>query len=140
MQTLGMLAGFDLRAMGHNSARYIHVIAEALKLAFADRERYYGDSPDVPLAELLSPAYCRERVKLIRQDKAMHEAPPPGDLANVAGTARRSEWGRPGPGPSRSQSECLPFERTSAAAPDPAAPTPSGAGGTTHIAAIDAPG
>ena len=38
-----MLATFDLRAMGHNSARYIHVVTEALKLAFADRERYYGD-------------------------------------------------------------------------------------------------
>src|SRR3989475_1410705 len=69
MQALGMLAGFDLRAMGHNSARYIHVVTEALKLAFADRERYYGDSPSVPLTELLSPAYCRERAALIRQDK-----------------------------------------------------------------------
>src|SRR4030095_15903804 len=38
MQALGMLATFDLRALGHNSARYIHVVSEALKLAFADRE------------------------------------------------------------------------------------------------------
>src|SRR5262249_34819605 len=44
MQALGMLAGVDLKALGHNSARYIHVIVEALKLAFADRETYYGDS------------------------------------------------------------------------------------------------
>ena len=84
MQALGMLAGFDLRAMEHNSARYIHVIAEALKLAFADRERYYGDSPAVPLTELLSPEYLRERAKLIRPDTAMHEAPPPGDLSRYA--------------------------------------------------------
>ena len=41
-----MLANFDLRALGHNSARYIHVVSEALKLAFADRERYYGDRED----------------------------------------------------------------------------------------------
>ncbi len=39
--------------------RYIHVVTEALKLAFADRERYYGDAGAVPLAELLSPAYAR---------------------------------------------------------------------------------
>src|SRR5205814_1001878 len=88
MQALGMLAEFDLRAMGHNSARYIHVIAEALKLAFADRERYYGDSPAVPLTELLSPEYLRERAKLIRPDTAMQEAPPPGDLSSVMGSAR----------------------------------------------------
>src|SRR6266511_741198 len=53
MQALGMLEPMDLRAMGHNSARYIHVITEALKLAFADRERFYGDARDkaVPMAE-----------------------------------------------------------------------------------------
>ena len=44
LQALGMLEAFDLRAMGHNSVRYIHVVTEALKLAFADRERFYGDS------------------------------------------------------------------------------------------------
>ena len=43
MQVLGMLAGFDLQALGHNSVRYIHVVTETLKLAFADRERHYGD-------------------------------------------------------------------------------------------------
>src|SRR5262249_48746810 len=45
MQALAMLATLDLRAMGHNSPRYIHAVVEALKLAFGDRERYYGD-PD----------------------------------------------------------------------------------------------
>jgi gamma-glutamyltranspeptidase/glutathione hydrolase len=79
MQALGMLAGFDLRAMGHNSARYIHVVTEALKLAFADRERYYGDTTTVPIAELLAPAYARERAALIRMDRAAPEMPPAGD-------------------------------------------------------------
>ena len=66
-----MLAGLDLRALGHNSARYIHVVTEALKLAFADRERYYGDARHAsPMAELLSPAYARERAALIRMDRA----------------------------------------------------------------------
>jgi gamma-glutamyltranspeptidase/glutathione hydrolase len=117
MQALGMLAGQDLRAMGHNSARYIHVVAEALKLAFADRERYYGDAAPVPLAELLAPAYLRERAALIRMDRAMREAPPPGD------PLRRG--GAPSP-----------------AAPPPAAITAAGGetDGTTHIAALDRDG
>ena len=81
MQALGMLTGFDLRTMGHNSARYIHVVAEALKLAFADRERYYGDVAErarVPIAELISPAYARRRTAEIRLDRAVPEAPPAG--------------------------------------------------------------
>jgi gamma-glutamyltranspeptidase/glutathione hydrolase len=84
LQALGMLAGFDLRGMGHNSARYIHVVAEALKLAFADRERYYGDASEragVPIAELISPAYARRRAAEIRLDRAMPEAPPAGGRA-----------------------------------------------------------
>src|SRR5439155_34565 len=57
MQALGMLATFDLRALKHNSARYIHVVSEALKLAFADRERHYGDREDAlaSVAGLLAP-------------------------------------------------------------------------------------
>ncbi|HEV8583916.1 MAG TPA: gamma-glutamyltransferase [Methylomirabilota bacterium] len=83
-QALGMLATFDLASLGHNSARYIHVVAESLKLAFADRERYYGDVPTVPLAELLSPAYLAGRTKLIRMDRAMPAAPAPGALRGAA--------------------------------------------------------
>ena len=78
MQALGMLATRDLRALGHNSARYIHVVAEALKLAFADRECYYGDVATVPLAELLAPAYLAARAALIRPDRAMPSAPRAG--------------------------------------------------------------
>lgn len=86
MQALAILATLDLKALGHNSPAYIHVVTEALKLAFADRERHYGDAAGVPLAELLSPAYARERAALIRTDRAMPEAPPPGDPAR-RGTA-----------------------------------------------------
>jgi len=78
MQALGMLATLDLKAMGHNSARYVHVVSESLTLAFADRERYYGDVPTVPLGELLAPAYLAERAKLIAPDRAMPVAPPSG--------------------------------------------------------------
>ena len=93
LQALGMLATLDLRALGHNSARYIHVVTEALKLAFADRERYYGDADSVPMAELLSPAYARERAALIRPDRAMPEAPAPGDPRG------RGAWPRRGGSP-----------------------------------------
>jgi gamma-glutamyltranspeptidase/glutathione hydrolase len=117
MQALGMLATQDLRALGHNSARYIHVVTEALKLAFADRERHYGDVPDVPLAELLSPAYARERVALIHMDRAMPEAPAPGDPRRRGATSAAG-----------------------AAATASTAGAPAGADGTTHIAAIDRDG
>jgi gamma-glutamyltranspeptidase / glutathione hydrolase len=115
MQALSMLATVDLRAMGHNSARYIHVVVEALKLAFADRERYYGDVATVPLAELLSPAYARERATLIRLDRAAPQAPPSGDprrhgVASSAPTGLR------------------------------ASAVEAAADGTTHIAAIDRDG
>jgi gamma-glutamyltranspeptidase/glutathione hydrolase len=67
LQQLKLLEGFDLAAMGHNGADHIHTMIEAAKLAFADREAYYGD-PDfveVPLDRLLSQEYADERRKLI---------------------------------------------------------------------------
>jgi gamma-glutamyltranspeptidase/glutathione hydrolase len=88
MQALGMLGTVDLRALGHNSARYIHVVTEALKLAFADRERYYGDTA-VAIAELLAPAYARERAALIRMDRAAPgglSAPAPAGVSAAEGT------------------------------------------------------
>ncbi len=118
MQALGMLATVDLRAMGHNSVRYIHVVTEALKLAFADREQYYGDSDTVPLAELLDPTYARARAALIRMDRAAPALPPAGD------PRRRDESGRGG------------GARADVPTPGEAAV----ADGTTHIAAIDRDG
>jgi len=67
LQTLALLKGFDLAAMGPRSAEFIHTVTEAMKLAFADREAYYGD-PDfveVPIKALLSDAYNDERRALI---------------------------------------------------------------------------
>jgi gamma-glutamyltranspeptidase / glutathione hydrolase len=81
LQALNILEGFDLHSLGHNSPAYIHVLTEALKLAMADRERYYGD-PDfvqVPLEALLSKDYAAERRKLIDRNKAAPELPPYGD-------------------------------------------------------------
>ena len=72
LQQLLLLEGYDLKSMGHNSANYIHVITEASKLAFADRERFYGDPlfTDVPLEELLSKRYADARRALINMKKA----------------------------------------------------------------------
>ena len=87
LQTLALLEGTDLAGLGHNSADYVHRLAEALKLAFADREAYYGDPAlvEVPLATLISEEYAAERRKLIRPDHAWPEMPPPGDLGRQAG-------------------------------------------------------
>ena len=83
VETLNMLEGFDLKKMGHNTPAYIHTLAEALKLALADRDRYYGD-PDfvkIPMAELLSKEYAALRRPLIDQDRASL-AQQPGDPTN----------------------------------------------------------
>ncbi|HTT74921.1 MAG TPA: gamma-glutamyltransferase family protein [Candidatus Binataceae bacterium] len=67
LQQLRLLEGYDLPALGHNSAAYIHHLVEAAKLAFADREAYYGDPQftGVPLEALLSPEYAGLRRSLI---------------------------------------------------------------------------
>ena len=80
LQQLAILEGFDLKKLGHNSAEYLHVLIETAKLAFADREAYYGDPlfDDVPLDKLLSSAYTNERRDLI-DDNASHDLRP-GDL------------------------------------------------------------
>ena len=67
LQALNILENFDLRSMKHNSPEYLHTVVEALKLAFADRDTYYGDPAfvRVPGEGLLSKAYAKERAKLI---------------------------------------------------------------------------
>lgn len=84
LQALALLQGFDLERMGHNSAAYLHTVAEALKLALADRDEYYGD-PDfakVPAAGLLAETYAVERRKLIDPSTASFHIRP-GDPWNL---------------------------------------------------------
>jgi gamma-glutamyltranspeptidase/glutathione hydrolase len=72
LEALNILEQFDLKAMKHNSADYIHTMVEALKLVYADRDSYYGD-PDfvqVPGEGLLSKAYAKERAKLVNAERA----------------------------------------------------------------------
>ncbi len=74
LQTLKLLEGFDLAALGHNSADYIHLVSETVKLAIADRIRWAGDPKfhPVPLDRLLSESYIAERRKLIDCQRASH--------------------------------------------------------------------
>jgi gamma-glutamyltranspeptidase/glutathione hydrolase len=67
LQQLRLLEGFDLAAMGHASAEYVHTVTECAKLAFADREAWYGDPRfvDVPMDELLSRESADERRTLV---------------------------------------------------------------------------
>ena len=128
MQTLNLLERFDLRAMGHNSPAYIHTVAEAVKLAFGDREAWYGD-PDfaaVPMDGLLSKEYAAERSRLIDPAKAYPAQPAGGDPWRYSAQARGSN------GHSGGQ-----------AVPAPAAPATADAAardGTTHVSVMDRQG
>jgi gamma-glutamyltranspeptidase/glutathione hydrolase len=72
LQTLNILQNFDLKSMGYNSARYIHTVYQAMNLAYADRDFYYGDPafpPEEPVTGLMSMDYARERAKLIKFER-----------------------------------------------------------------------
>jgi gamma-glutamyltranspeptidase/glutathione hydrolase len=75
---LNLLEGFDLKALGHNSADFLHTSAEAIKLAMADREKYLGDQDfiKIPYDRLLSKDYARDRRKLIDPQHASLELRP----------------------------------------------------------------
>ncbi|MCH8532737.1 MAG: gamma-glutamyltransferase family protein [Saccharospirillum sp.] len=100
LQTLGMLEGQDLAALGPDSDLVWHWILEASRLAFADRHRFLGD-PDqvsVPVAELIDPQYLSLRAELIRTDRAMTEVPfgDPQSLRASAGYSQPLEGVREG--------------------------------------------
>jgi gamma-glutamyltranspeptidase / glutathione hydrolase len=79
LQTLNILENLDLRSMGYNSARYMHALYQAMNLAFADRDFYYGDPyfpPEEPIAGLLSKDYARARLEEIDWSKARLDIKP----------------------------------------------------------------
>ncbi len=79
LQALNILENFDLKAMGYNSTRYIHTVYQAMNLAFADRDFYYGDpavAPEEPMKGLLSEDYAKERAKSILKDRNDDKAGP----------------------------------------------------------------
>ncbi len=113
LQTIALMLRHDLRGMGHGSADYCHLLVESMKLAYADREQYYGDPAQglVPGEILLSDAYTAQRAALIDMRRANPELRP--------GDARRN----------------------AALLPDDERVTPKGWGaGTVHVDAVDAKG
>ena len=84
IEVLNLLEGYDLKKMGQNSPEYIHTVTEALKLGFADRDRFYGDPNfvKIPTQELLSKNYAALRRPLIDEHKASL-AQRPGDPTNM---------------------------------------------------------
>jgi gamma-glutamyltranspeptidase/glutathione hydrolase len=72
LQALNILETFDVKAMGYNSTRYVHTLYQAMSLAFADRDFYYGDPafpPDEPIRGLLSKDYARQRARTINPER-----------------------------------------------------------------------
>ncbi len=85
LEQLNILEGYDLKALGHNSPEYLHLLGEVMRLAVADRNRYVGDPAfvKVPTDKLVSKEYAAERRKLIHLDSTMSIA--------TAGDVGRSE-------------------------------------------------
>jgi len=84
IEVLNLLEGYDLKKMGQNSSEYIHTVTEALKLGFADRDRFYGDPNfvKIPTQQLLSKDYAALRRSLIDGEKASLSQRP-GDPSNM---------------------------------------------------------
>jgi gamma-glutamyltranspeptidase/glutathione hydrolase len=96
LQELALLDPATLARYGHNTPEYIHEIVEAIKLAAADREAYYGDPRfvEVPMAALLDDGYSRERRAMIDQRRAADGLPQPGRVSGAG-------WPRPWKYPAR---------------------------------------
>ncbi|SEM84570.1 gamma-glutamyltranspeptidase / glutathione hydrolase [Stigmatella aurantiaca] len=135
LQALNILEGQDLKGMGYNSARYIHALYQAMNLAFADRDFYYGDPyfpPEEPIRGLLSKEYAKQRAKLISWEKNDPDIKPGDPYPFQGGTnpyaQLLTQWPpKPPAPPSAPQTSLEDFERTFYA-------------GTTSIQAADAKG
>ncbi len=126
LQALNILENFDLKSMGFNSARYVHTVYQAMSMAFADRDFYYGDpyfAPEEPIRGLLSKGYAKQRaaqMNLQRNDPAIA----PGDPYPFQGQtnpfrAQLEKWNaRPTASPSSTPPPTQDTVR-------PATPTPS---------------
>src|SRR2546425_672166 len=90
LQMLNLLEGVSLTALGHNSPAYLHRIVETVKLAFSDRDAYYGDPRfvKIPVAGLLSKAYAEAR-RAVLGARAWPDMPPAGDPYRLTAERRR---------------------------------------------------
>jgi len=127
LETLRLLEGFELKAMGHNRPAYVHAVIEATKLALADRDAYYADPlfVDVPLETLLSKPYADLRRRLIDLERASLEQRPGDPFSGKALLGKRPEDYRPFAGEIRDTTTCLVADRWG----NVVAATPSGWGG-----------
>jgi len=100
---LQILENVDLQSLGHNSAEYVSAVAQAVELAYADREAYFGDPDfvDVPLRGLLSKEYAKERANQINPTRAFGKMPPPGDPWKYEGRPRPEKVYVPKPVPAK---------------------------------------
>ena len=124
LQALNLLENFDLKSMGYNSAGYIHTLYQAMNLAYADRDFYYGDPrfpPEEPIAGLLSKDYARERAKLIAAERNNPDVRPgdPYPFQNATNPHREllDKWRTVKPGTKATPAEWSPtalaeFDRT----------------------------
>jgi gamma-glutamyltranspeptidase/glutathione hydrolase len=126
LQTLRLLEGFDLKAMGHNKADTVHVMVEALKLALADRDIYYADPlfVDVPATELLSKKYADIRRPLIDMKKSS-QVLQPGDPRKMKALLDKADLPKGPGGPNQDTTTCVVVDKCGNAV----AATPSGFSG-----------
>jgi gamma-glutamyltranspeptidase / glutathione hydrolase len=103
LQSLNILENVDVKSMGYNSAKYIHAVYQAMNLAFADRDFYYGDTyvaPEEPIKGLLSKDYAKARAKEINWTKNDPGVRPGDPYPFQGGTnpfpALLQKWGTPG--------------------------------------------
>jgi gamma-glutamyltranspeptidase/glutathione hydrolase len=97
LQAMNILEGMNVRYMRHNSAVYLHAVTEALKLSFADRNKFNGDPrmvPPIPIRELLSDEYATSRRALINPDRAIQGEAPAGDPRQPTST-QAIAWSSP---------------------------------------------
>jgi gamma-glutamyltranspeptidase/glutathione hydrolase len=102
LEALNILEGYDLKAMGHNSAPYLHAVTEALKLSFADRNKYDGDPKfvkNIPMKGLLSKEYATARRAAIDPNRAIVGEPAPGDPTSVRTSTAGIAYAAPQPSP-----------------------------------------
>src|SRR5262249_30053307 len=95
VQILNLIEGFDLKAWGEGTADYYHHLAEAVKIAFADREEWLTDPRfvDIPVDRLISKAYADERRALIDPERSLEVGTVPAGIAYPQPHERRAPEG-----------------------------------------------
>lgn len=139
LQSLNILETFDLQKMGHNSADYLHVVTEAMKMGYADRDTYYADPAfvDIPQTGLLSKAYAKQRAGQIDMAKAQPDQIA-GDPLPFDDKVKEWKFWRAGRAPALSEPERS--ERRVEGGPFLPGDEDHSLKDTTHIAIIDKAG